>query len=396
MNKNEPPAEDGQYTPEYFALPVPRSLGGPINILQSNGPHEYFHKTLIAKASSGVTKEMVFEALRRHATPGRPRDVPVSTDDFTDIDLARWLGPDRIELLRPDRVKHHVFPAHLTVVNTTVKGMHRLHPGNVSRRVVQEGDDIYVVTHGLGTGPRYYPLAGKDTGVKRVWQHVDEGIRDEFTPTTFDRRWRATSARPRFPDPTFNQRWDAIPDPVLQTARSWLDLSQDPAHGNLSPAPSSSETLQRQEGRRLQDIGVQDIGVAGPQDQDLPLPRSALAWMNLQNTPLGVLRAAVSPNAPMDVWNDVFAVPTLANDVLPAVPDVAGSGGAPALDAPFEQDPAAPNANMEAMTSLADLGRGYRNAGLGNSSFGNFADYGTGDFGHYGYGGLDRYGISIR
>ena len=78
------------------------------------------------------------------------------------------------------------------------------------------------------------------------------------------------------------------------------------------------------------------------------------------------------------------------------LPTMVLPGGAPALEAPFEQDPAAPNTNMGAMTSLADLGSGYRSAGLGNSSFGNFADYGTGDFGDYGYGGLERHGIPVR
>jgi hypothetical protein len=212
-----------------------------------------------------------------------------------------------------------------------------------------------------------------------------------FTPPTFDNRWDNL-----FPAASFDQRWGSIPDPVLQTAQAWLDRSRNPASGNLNPILSPSQSPQNQEGRRLQDIGVHDIGVMGPQDQDLPLSRSALAWMNLENTPLGVLRTTVSPNVPADVWNDVFAGPTFANNGLAAAPDVAGSGGAPVLDAPFEQDPAAPNANMGPMTSLAELGSGYRNAGLGNSSFGNFADYGTGDFGDYGYGGLDRYGISIR
>jgi hypothetical protein len=64
--------------------------------------------------------------------------------------------------------------------------------------------------------------------------------------------------------------------------------------------------------------------------------------------------------------------------------------------APDEQGPAAPNTNMGPMRSLAELGDGYRNAGFGNSSFGNFGDTGTGDFGDYGYGGLERYGIPVR
>ena len=254
------------------------------------------------------------------------------------------------------------------------------------------------IPEGLRTLQPDYAFQGRGYDTPRELLGTRPAMRDSnpddrsryFTPPTFNNRWDRL-----FPAATFDQRWSAVPNPAPQTARSWMDLSQDPAYGNLNPVPAPSQSPPRQEGRRLQDIGVVE-----PQGQelppDLPLPRSALAWMNLENTPLGVLRTAVSPNAPADVWNDVFAGPTFANNGLAAAPDVAGNGGAPALEAPFEQDPAAPNTNMGAMTSLADLGSGYRSAGLGNSSFGNFADYGTGDFGDYGYGGLERHGIPVR
>jgi hypothetical protein len=176
-----------------------------------------------------------------------------------------------------------------------------------------------------------------------------------------------------------------------------LDLSQNSAYGNLNPTPtlSPSQIPQIQEGRRLRDIGVVE-----PQQQDLPpvlpMPRAALAWLNLENTPFGVLRSADSPNASADVWNDVFAGPTFANNVLPFPPVDTESGGPSVLDAPFEQSPVAPNTNMGPMTSLAELGRAYASAGFGNSSFGNFSDAGTGDYGDGGYGGLERYGFPGR
>jgi hypothetical protein len=118
--------------------------------------------------------------------------------------------------------------------------------------------------------------------------------------------------------------------------------------------------------------------------------------LNLESTPFGVSRTPVSLNAPADVWNEAFAGPTLPNNVLPLPPVDTESSGAPVLDAPGGQGPAAPNSNMGPMTSLAELGRAYASAGFGNSSFGNFSDTGTGDYGDGGYGGLERYGFPGR
>ena len=82
--------------------------------------------------------------------------------------------------------------------------------------------------------------------------------------------------------------------------------------------------------------------------------------------------------------------------VLPPLRTLRGTAALPRWNRLSSKIRPRPNTNMGAMTSLADLGSGYRSAGLGNSSFGNFADYGTGDFGDYGYGGLERHGIPVR
>jgi hypothetical protein len=421
MDRDEPySAEDAWYTPTYFTIPVQRWLGGPINI-QTNGPHEYPQKTWIGKASSGATKQAVFESLRWYPTPGGRRHGPVSDGDDTDIVVVPGTTPDK--------VKHYVFPEHFTIVNTTVKGQHRLHPGNVFRTVVQEGDDVYVVTRGYGTGFKYYPGASESTA-PYLWRDVDQAIRNKFTPEPdwdyhphnfggvgrlewWDLSQRPGAASPNpensrrtstlptfndrwdnlFPAATFDQRWDAIPDPALQTAQAWLDLSRNPASGNLNPTLSPSETPQKQEGRRLQDIGVQDIGVAGPQDQDLlsplPLTRSAPPWLNLESTPFRGFRRPVLPNAPADVWKDAFVSPAMPGNFFPVRTMILADDNAPALDAPDGRSPIAQSATLDPvplvpMKRLADLGRPYLGSASDDAAGGlreyDYRGFGDGEF----------------
>jgi hypothetical protein len=83
-----------------------------------------------------VTPKQAFESLSRHATP--LQRVTSVDGGIVDIPL---LGP----------VRQHVDPDRLTIVNTTEPG-HLLYPGNVFRKIVREGNDLYVVTEGYGTG----------------------------------------------------------------------------------------------------------------------------------------------------------------------------------------------------------------------------------------------------
>jgi hypothetical protein len=77
-------------------------------------------------------------------------------------------------------VQQRVDPERFTVVNTTTPD-HRLHPGNVHRSVVQDGDDFYVVTHGYGTG--VFPGLNELTA-NTVWGSLDHNIRHEINPYT--------------------------------------------------------------------------------------------------------------------------------------------------------------------------------------------------------------------
>jgi hypothetical protein len=117
----------------------------------------------------GATPEAAFEALRRHATPFQGR-MWASDGDVTDIP-------------RLGRVRHIVDRERFTIVNTTMDG-HILHPGNVFRSIVQEGDDLYVVTQGYGVGrfPRKNELIAPF-----AWRSVDLEIRDKLSPlSTFE------------------------------------------------------------------------------------------------------------------------------------------------------------------------------------------------------------------
>jgi hypothetical protein len=112
------------------AVATPFSDG--IEIPIPSGPHTYFNKTWVGRVTDGIGPGQAFASLSRHATP---RQNVTSVDGGT-VDIP-IMGAVR-QLVDPDR---------LTIVNTTEPG-HVLHPGNVHRSIVQEGDDLYVVTHG--------------------------------------------------------------------------------------------------------------------------------------------------------------------------------------------------------------------------------------------------------
>lgn len=132
---------------------------------KGNGPHRYTRETWVGKVSQGVTLAAAFEALRHHAAPLQERRVS-RTGDVTLIPLGRLAG----------RVTHYVFPEHLTIVNTTLPG-HRFHPGNVSRRIVQRDDDIYVVSEGYGIGDH---RDENEFIAPKLWKAVDLSIRSRL------------------------------------------------------------------------------------------------------------------------------------------------------------------------------------------------------------------------
>lgn len=75
-----------------------------------------------------------------------------------------------------------VDPERLTIVNSTMPD-HLLHPGNVFRKIVRDGDDLYVVTQGYGTG--ILPRAN-EVGSHHLWSRVDDEIFKELNPPQFD------------------------------------------------------------------------------------------------------------------------------------------------------------------------------------------------------------------
>ena len=148
-------------SPVRRTIPLPFSEGIPITI--PSGPHFYPVKNWVGSISQGNTEQPAFEALSRHATPFQTK---LSVDGgLIDIPV---LGS----------VRQHVDPDHLTIVNTTEPG-HFLHPGNVFRSIVREGDDFYVVTHGYGTG--VLPELNEGSA-SAVWYGPDHQIRHELNP----------------------------------------------------------------------------------------------------------------------------------------------------------------------------------------------------------------------
>lgn len=115
------------------------------NYLTENGSHDYTQRTWVGNLRQGITPEAAFEALRYHAVPNQTGRI------FNTGDISNIRGPFReFPVASAGEVVHYVFPDAFTIVNTTLPG-HIFYPGNVFRTIVQEGNDIYVVTHGYGT-----------------------------------------------------------------------------------------------------------------------------------------------------------------------------------------------------------------------------------------------------
>lgn len=143
--------------------PVRLPLSAPLDLEVPSGPHFYPIRAWVGSVSQGNTPQQAFEALLRHATP-----------------FQRSISVDGGQIAIPGlgRVKQIVDPDRMIVVNTTLPD-HLLHPGNVHRRIVQEGDNIYVVTHGYGTG--ILPQTNERLA-KGGWALTHDSIRRELNP----------------------------------------------------------------------------------------------------------------------------------------------------------------------------------------------------------------------
>lgn len=150
-------------TPVEWTDPLPAPFSSENAPIRIDGPHQYATKNWVGRISLGHTPEQAFAALSPRAAPFQ--SGPSVDGGVVDIPV---LGP----------IRQHVDPDHLTIVNTTLPG-HKLHPGNVFRSIVQEGDDLYVVTHGYGTG--IFPKANEH-GAPPLWNFLDLGVRGELNP----------------------------------------------------------------------------------------------------------------------------------------------------------------------------------------------------------------------
>jgi hypothetical protein len=146
-------------SPRRFSLPPPFDVTIP------SGPHFYPIKAWVGSISQGNTPQQAFEALLRHASPLQSG----SSFDGRVLDIPGF-----------GQIQQRVDPDRMMVVNTTLPG-HRLDPGNVHRWVVQEGDDLYVVTHGYGTGE--LPWLNEKTSGPGWWESHHK-IRRELNPYT--------------------------------------------------------------------------------------------------------------------------------------------------------------------------------------------------------------------
>ncbi len=135
-------------------------FAGGTEVTLPTGPHYYPVHTWVGRISDGITPQRAFRSLLGHATPfQRGISVNGGTVDIPGLGSVR-------QFVDPDR---------LTIVNTTEPG-HVLYPGNVHRSIVQDGDDLYVVTHGYGTG--IFPRLNKFFA-PGAWTNEDLNVLDE-------------------------------------------------------------------------------------------------------------------------------------------------------------------------------------------------------------------------
>ena len=200
-----------------YRLNIPIPLSDDIQVTVPSGPHQYPVKSWVGSISQGNTSQQAFESLSRHATPFQG-GVP-SVDG----------GVMHIPIFGP--VRQMVDPDHLTIVNTTLPG-HLLYPGNVFRSVVQEGDNLYVVTQGYGTGV----LPGlNETVAVPTWKSTDFGIRRELNPYN-----------------PYNQIGYPMDEMNAVTGVGDLNSSKPPGVENGTPGDDAADPRIRYLGRRTQ------------------------------------------------------------------------------------------------------------------------------------------------
>jgi hypothetical protein len=146
-------------SPVRLSLPEPE----PIDLEVPSGPYFYPVKAWVGSLAQGNSPRQAFDALLQHATPFQRE---TGTDGG--VVSIPFVGP----------VQQRVDTDRLTVVNTALPS-HLLYPGNVHRSIVQEGDDLYVVTHGYGTGI----LTSQNESLgNAVWRPADHNIRHALNP----------------------------------------------------------------------------------------------------------------------------------------------------------------------------------------------------------------------
>lgn len=133
------------------------------------GPHEYNHQSHVGTLRDDETPDQgmdrALDSLSRHAAPGG-HGTQV-TEDGTNVPVT-GLGDVTSTLDRQRR----------NVTNVTTQ-RHWLHPGVVVRTPVVRGRNIYINSHGTGSG--LFPFLN-NLFASPVWNTVDRQIAYDLTP----------------------------------------------------------------------------------------------------------------------------------------------------------------------------------------------------------------------
>ncbi|WP_420149110.1 hypothetical protein [Spirosoma sp.] len=169
--------------------------------------------------SASCTKEMVYAMLLNNASliaPGAEPIVVVNCGLYM-VSMLNVSGPIRVRTNYANR----------TIENFTMQG-HTLHPGKVTHKVEQIGNDVYLTTRGVGNGK--WPLVYTNiVSTNFTWkplhvifrQVIADRLKKSFIPSEIQARWIRKPADGD--EPSSNQKNTSYPCGFNWTA--WSNIS---------------------------------------------------------------------------------------------------------------------------------------------------------------------------
>lgn len=151
---------------------------------RSSRYHSYSTENEVCSVNmAGCNKDSVFKIMLSQANFIAPTDdtAAVTNCKITDVNLPMVLGTDSVRTL--------VDQSSYAITNYTREN-HFLHPGRVTRKIVERNGKVFVTTFGEGTG--YLPRANEKFA-PRTWNDVDRQLIRAVQSRLSTRHWLVNS-----------------------------------------------------------------------------------------------------------------------------------------------------------------------------------------------------------